>query len=179
MVAKADCEWIRSVCPACSYTEYRNPAPAVSILIEDRGGVLMGKRTSGSYEPGKWCLPCGFVEYDEDFLSAAIRETREETGLSVRLQSIINVTANFLTPGLHSIVIVFLASLKHGAAAAGDDLAELQWVPLGGPYPQCAFDADLEIIRRFSARRIRGLPLDECFRKKNNDFFDHGRKENS
>jgi ADP-ribose pyrophosphatase YjhB (NUDIX family) len=154
---------LRSKCPDCGYIEYRNPAPAVSILISENEKVLMGKRSSGNFEAGKWCMPCGFVEYDEDFLTAACRETLEESGLVVKLRSIINVTANFLTPDLHSIVIVFLAERISGEPVAGDDLIDLQWVPLNGPYPEFAFKADKEIIQRFAATYIHGLPIDTDF----------------
>jgi 8-oxo-dGTP pyrophosphatase MutT (NUDIX family) len=66
------------------------------VLIEKDGQVLLGQR-SGSYGAGKWGLPQGFIEFDEDFLSAAIREVKEETGLDVEIRSIISVVSNFLS----------------------------------------------------------------------------------
>jgi ADP-ribose pyrophosphatase YjhB (NUDIX family) len=143
--------------------EYRNPSPGVSVLIYKNDRVLIGKRSPGSFEAGKWCMPCGFVEYDEDFLSAASRETREECGLVVQLRSIIGVTCNFLAPSLHSIVVVFLAQPAGGTLAAGDDIVELQWAPMAGPFPELAFEADREIINRFAASPMQGLPIDSRF----------------
>lgn len=132
-------------------------------MIVEKGSVLIGRRSRESFEGQKWCLPCGFVEYDEDFLTAACRETKEETGLMVRLKSIINVTGNFLTPALHSMVTVFLAERIAGTLTAGDDLDAVQWFSLKGPFPELAFEADAEIINRYAATRIKGLPIQSGF----------------
>lgn len=35
--------------------------------------------------PNKWCLPCGFLDWDETAGEAAIRETWEEAGLDLRV----------------------------------------------------------------------------------------------
>ena len=78
-------------CPVCAWIHYRNPAPGVVILIADGDRVLLGRRAESSYAPGKWCFPGGFIEFDEDFLTAAIREVKEETGFDVEITSILSV----------------------------------------------------------------------------------------
>jgi len=56
-VAKEESLRIRPVCPGCGFVHYRNPYPGVVVLIEQEGKVLLGKRSSGSFQAGKWCLP--------------------------------------------------------------------------------------------------------------------------
>ncbi|MFJ7216355.1 NUDIX hydrolase [Amycolatopsis sp. NPDC098790] len=47
--------------------------------------VLFLRRAPGVFLPGRWELPGGTVEPDEDFEAAAIREVVEETGLKVQV----------------------------------------------------------------------------------------------
>jgi 8-oxo-dGTP diphosphatase len=147
-------------CPCCTWVHYRNPAPGVVILIADGDRVLIGKRAESSYAPGKWCLPGGFIEFDEDFLTAAIREVKEETGYDVEITSILSVMSNFLRPGLHTLVVVLEASIISGEPSPGDDIVELGWFPLDGPFPDMAFDADHHIIMRYRKTNLSGAPID-------------------
>jgi len=147
-------------CPACGFTDYKNPLPGVVVLIEEQGRVLLGRRGPRSFEPGRWCLPGGFIEYAEDFLSAAIREVREETGLRVEIRSLLSVVSNFLAEELHTLVVVLLGRVAGGQPRAGDDLEELQWFPLEGPLPPMAFQADRHIIERYHRTRLSGAPVD-------------------
>lgn len=124
---KEDGGRIRPACPTCEFVHYKNPAPGVSVLIIQDNQVLLGKRSGDNFRTGKWCLPCGFIEYDEDFLSAAIREVNEETGLKVEIKSIISVNLNFLVPEIHSLVIVLLGQVIGGSLKAGDDIDSLGW----------------------------------------------------
>jgi ADP-ribose pyrophosphatase YjhB (NUDIX family) len=105
----------------------------------------------------------GFIEFEEDFLSAATREVKEETGLNIEIRSIISVVSNFLSPGLHTLAIVLLARVVGGEARAGDDLEALKWFPLEGPLPEMAFEADQHIIERYSETRLEGAPVDPDF----------------
>jgi 8-oxo-dGTP diphosphatase len=153
----------RPACLACGFIQYRNPLPGVVVLIEEDGFVLLGKRNS-EYGSGLWCLPQGFIEYEEDFLSAAIREVNEETGLEVEIQTIINVTTNFLAPGLHTLAVILQAVIVAGEPCAGDDMATLEWFPLNGPLPALAFEADGHIIERYRVMKLEcGLPVDPNF----------------
>jgi ADP-ribose pyrophosphatase YjhB (NUDIX family) len=129
------------------------------VLIEKDGQVLLGKR-SGSYGTGKWGLPQGFIEFDEDFLSATIREVKEETGLDVEIRSILSVVSNFLSPSLHTLAVVLLAHVIGGELHAADDLEAVEWFPLAGPLPEMAFEADAHICERYYKTQLEGAPVD-------------------
>lgn len=46
--------------------------------------LLLGKRGPGCPdEVGKWNLPCGYLDWDEDLQQACLREVWEETGLNL------------------------------------------------------------------------------------------------
>ena len=49
--------------------------------------VLINKRGQGcEFNKGKWNLPGGFIDFDEDGLDCAIRETKEECGIDLSKQ---------------------------------------------------------------------------------------------
>lgn len=131
----------RPLCGSCGFTQYRNPAPTVSVVVVDGDQVLLGRRRE---EPGKgtWSLPSGYVEFDDDFLTAAIREVLEETGLRVRLRSILNVVSSFVSPRFHFLGVYLLGDVIGGTLAAGDDLSEVAWFSVGGPLPELGFVED-------------------------------------
>jgi 8-oxo-dGTP diphosphatase len=109
---------------------------------------------------GRWAFPAGFIEFDEDFLSAARREAKEETGLDVTVSGILNVTFNYLTDTLHALVVAVAARPVGGTLAAGDDLSEVRWLPLGGPFPPLAYAADAELLRLLAGGLVPCLPVD-------------------
>lgn len=163
MSLKDDSGKQRPACPHCGYVQFRNPIPGVVVVIVKEGQVLLGKR-AGSFGKGKWGLPQGYIEFEEDFLSAAIREVKEETSLDVEIRSIINVVSNLLSPKLHTLAIVLLASVKSGEPCAADDLETLEWFPLSGPFPEMAFEADEFIIRRCQQTKLEeALPVDQHY----------------
>jgi ADP-ribose pyrophosphatase YjhB (NUDIX family) len=149
----------RPACPNCAFVQFANPVPGVVVVIEKDGDVLLGKRR-GSFAAGKWGLPQGYIEFEEDFLTAAIREVKEETGLDVEIRSILSVVSNLLAPGLHTLAIVLLAGVIGGEPCAADDLETLDWFPLAGPLPEVAFEADAHICERYYRTQLEGAPVD-------------------
>jgi 8-oxo-dGTP diphosphatase len=68
-------------------------AGAVVVVLNTRDEILILKRPPGmDWAPNQWALPGGKIEDNESPLSAAIRETKEETDLDVRKLKIINLT---------------------------------------------------------------------------------------
>lgn len=153
----------RPNCSNCGFVQFRNPLPGVVVLIEKDKQVLLGKR-AGGFGKGMWGLPQGYIEFEEDFLSASIREVKEETGLDIEIRSIINIVSNLLSPSLHTLAIVLLAGVAAGEPCAADDLETLEWFPLSGPLPEMAFEADEHIIARVQQMPLdQGLPVDPDF----------------
>lgn len=55
------------------------------ILINSKNEILFTVRNKNdNFEPGKYCLPGGHIEEDEEPISAAVRELEEETGISLK-----------------------------------------------------------------------------------------------
>ena len=65
----------------------RSVAVVVFFIAYDENGlkhILAVQRGSGTPDPefvGSWCLPCGYLDFDETLQQAASRELFEETGI--------------------------------------------------------------------------------------------------
>ena len=57
--------------------------PAVYILLRKKDKILFLLREHTGFMDGTYTLPSGHVEDGENFLTAAIRETKEEVGITV------------------------------------------------------------------------------------------------
>ncbi|MBN2049838.1 MAG: NUDIX hydrolase [Spirochaetales bacterium] len=152
----------RSVCAVCGFIQYLNPSTGVVVLLEGDGRILLGRRC-GRVLSGRWSLPGGYINFDEDFLSAAHREVLEETGFHIRILSILSVVTNVISSSLHTLVIVLRAEITGGAAQPGDDLDELMWISAQDSLPEMAFESDRHIIRRFFDSSSFGAPVDPRF----------------
>lgn len=89
----------RRYCPACERFFFRNAVPAVDVFVR-RDGELLLLREPG--DDGRWTIPGGHPEYDEEPVDAAVRELREETGLAADPAALTVLTAIHSThSGLH------------------------------------------------------------------------------
>lgn len=150
---------LRPTCPSCGFVQFKNPSPAVSILIVEGERVLLGRRREDP-GAGHWAIPSGYVEYDDDFVTTAIREAKQETGLDVEIRSVVNVVSSFLSPGFHFVAIYLLARVVGGELRAADDLVRVDWFPLAGPLPEMAFQEDVDLLEWYSTAAVDGLPVD-------------------
>jgi len=101
-----------------------------SLTLDPDGRLLLIRRGRPPFE-GRWALPGGFVEVGETVEEACIRETREETGVDVEIESIEGVFSRpDRDPRGHTVSIVFRCRLVGGSAAGGDDAAEARWFGL-------------------------------------------------
>jgi ADP-ribose pyrophosphatase YjhB (NUDIX family) len=145
----------RPTCPACGFVFFANPGVGAATVIRDaHGRVLLVQRAPGQFGAGRWCFPCGFVEWGEDVRVAAARETLEEAGLEVVIGDPIYVASNFHDPEKPTIGIWFVASPvdREATPLAGDDAIAFGWFDPASP-PPLAFPADAALLARLAAGR--------------------------
>ncbi|MFA4885300.1 MAG: NUDIX hydrolase [Desulfotomaculaceae bacterium] len=142
----------RLTCDSCQYIFYENPVVGVAVIVFDQAGrILLGRRNS-SYS-GLWCIPCGYVEYDEDVFDAAVREFKEETSLEVKINRVFTVQSNFHNPETHTVGIWFLAEVVGGQLKAQADLDEVGYFELSS-LPPLAFPTDALVIEMLKNRQF-------------------------
>jgi len=119
----------RQVCPECGFVHFVDPKVGAGVLAVWEGKVVLVRR---AVVPalGLWCLPSGFVEYDEAPEHAAVREFLEETGLEVQLTGLLDVRQYRNDTRGPGIIILYRGQVVGGEARAGDDAGE---VGLFGP----------------------------------------------
>jgi len=101
-----------------------------AIIIEDERVVLV-KRAHPPLQ-AEWSIPGGVLEVGELMREAAIRETREETGLTVEPGELLGVYDRVLRDAnqrvqYHYVLVDFLCRRVAGNLAAASDAAEVRW----------------------------------------------------
>lgn len=139
----------RLVCLGCGYVFYLDPKVAVgTIIVNEEGAVLLVRR---AIEPGygKWVFPGGYVDRGEPVNAAAVREAREECGLVVTLDRLIDV---YSYPGRAPVVIVYAATMVSGEIMCDDEGLEARFfAPDAVPWDELAFRSTREALRAFLA----------------------------
>jgi len=115
---------------------FRRAAGRTQVLLINRG-----------HEPykGKWAVPGGFIEIDEELEDAVARELQEETGLTgVRLEQMRTFGRCGRDPRGRQISVAFtgVATEGHEKIRAGDDAAKAQWFDIEKLPEDLAFDHD-------------------------------------
>lgn len=141
---------LRPVCPSCGRVHFLDPKVGAGVLIAKNHKILLVRR---SVEPeiGKWTLPAGFVEADEDPKDTASRECLEETGLKVRIGELLEVIHGREHASGATIVIIYSAEITGGELVASDDADAAEFFDLTD-LPPLAFEATRVAIEGWRRR---------------------------
>ncbi|MBC6456346.1 NUDIX hydrolase [Actinomadura sp. HBU206391] len=110
--------------------------PSVNVVVtNDNGEILLIRRTDND----NWALPGGAIDLGESLTQAAVRETKEETGVDCEItglvgiytdpQHVIHYTSNDEVRQEFSIVLA--ARSIGGEPTTSDESREVTWVPTG------------------------------------------------
>jgi 8-oxo-dGTP diphosphatase len=141
----------RLVCTntSCGFVFYLDPKIAVGTIIKMASGkIVLVKR---AIEPGygKWVFPGGYVDRGEEITLAAVREAREEAGLAVRLDHLVNI---YSYAGRAPVIIVYAATMLSGELAVDDEGLEAREFDLDEiPWDDLAFRSTREALRDYIA----------------------------
>ena len=135
----------------CGYVFYQNPIPAAGAIIVKDDSILLVKR---AHPPrvGWWCIPAGFMEWNEHPEQTAVREVREETGLEIRLTSFFEVYTGIDDPRSNAVLLLYLADVTGGTLQASDDALEVQYFPFNDLPQQIAFESHIRACADYTRR---------------------------
>jgi len=139
----------RLVCTRCSFVFYLDPKIAVGTIIRSvRDRIVLVRR---AIDPGygKWVFPGGYVDRGETLAAAAIREAREECGLDVRLDGLVNI---YSYAGRAPIIVVYAATAVGGTLCVDDECLETSEFDSDAlPWDNLAFRSTHEGLRDYLA----------------------------
>jgi ADP-ribose pyrophosphatase YjhB (NUDIX family) len=136
----------RFVCDTCQTIHYQNPNIVAGSIPEWGGRILLCRR---AIEPryGLWTLPAGFMENGETTEQAALRETWEEAGARVEIDSLYSI---FSIPHISQVYMLFRGELVDGAYFPGPESLECQLFDAHTlPWDRIAFPVMEETLRRY------------------------------
>lgn len=138
---------VRPSCPGCGWVYFPDPKVGVAVLVIQSDEILLVRRR---YEPyaGMWALPAGFLDAHEDPQDAARRECLEETGLIVKIRSLITVLSGREHPRGADLMLAYCAEVVGGSLAPGDDADRASFFPLEN-LPPLAFHTTLQAVQQW------------------------------
>lgn len=145
---KADFEGVmHSQCPVCSWVDWEAPMFVAVGIVE---GKRTDKRTIVLVQRGskKWCMPAGFLNTGEHPSKAAMRETKEEGGMTITVGEI---PVRILTPpGKNQNLIFYRAETSDGVLQHGSDALDVREFAQD-ELPEIAFPLHVTVINQFFA----------------------------
>lgn len=106
--------------------------PSVNAIVEnEQGQILLIRRT----DSGNWSLPGGAIELGESVRQAAVRETKEESGIDCEVTGVAGIYSNpnhlveYTSDGeiRQEFTIVLTARSTGGDPTPSDESSEVEW----------------------------------------------------
>jgi ADP-ribose pyrophosphatase YjhB (NUDIX family) len=146
------------------YDDPRAPAanslvPSVNVIVVNNAGeILMIRRTDN----GNWAVPGGAIDLGESVAQAAVRETREESGIKCEITGIVGIYSDprhvilYTSNGevRQEFSIVLTGRALSGRPTPSRESSEVRWVPV---------------------REVLRYTMDRSMRIRINDFLVHGK----
>jgi 8-oxo-dGTP diphosphatase len=124
--------------------------------VRAAGGVVVRKTRSGGFEVvliyrsthDDWSFPKGKLEAGETELFCAHREVQEETGFLCNTEDYVGHTEYMDRRGRPKIVHYWLMEPVEGEFAPSDEIADMEWVPIGLAGGILTYEHDKEVLEK-------------------------------
>ena len=144
----------RRACPSCRFIFFREHKVAAAALVTQGERVMLVRRTITPGR-GKWMIPGGFVEFDEDPREAVVREVLEETGYPVEVVQLLDVIFGQEHARGASLLILYQARFLGQEPTGEIDESEVDAVSFFHPdqLPPVAFETTRRAIETYCVKR--------------------------
>jgi 8-oxo-dGTP diphosphatase len=127
--------------------------PSPTDVVQAAGGLVV-RRHGGMLEivvvhrpvHDDWSFPKGKLEEGETFETAALREVREETGMTCRLLRFIGHTEYVDRKGRPKAVAYWIMGAERGVFTPNQEVDELRWLSLENATRLLSYPRDGELI---------------------------------
>jgi ADP-ribose pyrophosphatase YjhB (NUDIX family) len=136
--------------------------PSVNVVVtNDAGDILMIKRSDND----NWAVPGGAIDLGESMVAAAIRETREETGIDCEVTGIVGI----YTDPKHVLLYTSNGEVRQEFSIV------LTARPIGGEPTPSSESSEVRWIRRAN---VTGYQMDRSMQLRIGDYLE-GRSSSS
>lgn len=139
---------IRRYCGICKRVVFREHKVAVAVLITNAEREILLVRRALPPHQGAWSLPAGYVDYGESPADAGRRECQEETGLTIEIGQVVDVTSGREQGNGAHIVIVYEGRVIGGKLQAADDADAARFFSRAD-LPELAFASTHQAVARW------------------------------
>jgi 8-oxo-dGTP pyrophosphatase MutT (NUDIX family) len=127
--------------------------PSHTEVVQAAGGLVV-RRDGGTLEivvvhrpvHQDWSFPKGKLELGETLELAALREVREETGMTCRLLRFIGHTEYLDRKGRPKAVAYWVMAAEEGYFTPNEEVDEMRWLSLAGAARTLSYPRDQELI---------------------------------
>jgi ADP-ribose pyrophosphatase YjhB (NUDIX family) len=138
------------VCTGCGFIYFLGQKVVACTIAMTAERILLTRRAINPAN-GKWTFPGGYVEWGEPVESAAIRETYEETGLTVDLCGLVGV---YSYPNSPVVIVVYEARVTGGTITLCHENDRVEWVERDAiPWDELAFPSTTAALTDFLRAR--------------------------
>ena len=114
----------------------RSIAVCAMIVSQDESVLITQRSATMDTHPNKWCLPCGYLDWDESIHQALIREVYEEVGIDISGQDVLMYHINDASKAdeLQNVTFHFMVAMDKNAAdivlTPSDEVQATCWLTL-------------------------------------------------
>jgi 8-oxo-dGTP diphosphatase len=143
---------MRAVCPTCGFVHFHDPKVAVIGMVTWDNRVLLIRRGVDPMK-GRWALPGGYMDAGEMPADALMRELREEVGLEVEIDELVDIFPMVGKGVVNSgIVIAYRATLRRDEPPpliCDDDACEADWFRFDDLPDDLAFESTRVLLAQW------------------------------
>lgn len=100
-----------------------------AIAVNDKRQVLLVKRAQNIHNGGKFTIPGGFLDRDEDTAQGTLRELKEETGYDGEIVNLFRINDNPNRPkeDRQNVDFIYIVNIVDGIATSDNEVSNILW----------------------------------------------------